>query len=248
MGFGWLFVGYFTATFMTWNTFGALIRMLGYGLILMAAKKLRQYHRAFDIVGLGGIIMLLIASVFAFADITKYLYNNLILESALISDGVLTVFSYIEQGAAFFFNTALLWAIRKIAKETEVIKISENAVRNFFFLCVYYIVYLVSFLPVATVQACAKELSVIGWMLYFAWLILNLMLIFSCYARICDENDTEMEARPSRFAFVNRFREENERRAKKAYEEKLAYRQSKQMKKTRKQKTGKGENNEGDQR
>ena len=41
---------------------------------------------------------------------------------------------------------------------------------------------------------------------------MNLFMLFSCYAKICDESDVEMAQKPSRFAFVNRFREENERR------------------------------------
>ena len=49
-------------------------------------------------------------------------------------------------------------------------------------------------------------------LLYFAWIILNLILIYSCYARICDENDVDMEVKPSRFAFVNRMRQKSEER------------------------------------
>jgi len=42
-----------------------------------------------------------------------------------------------------------------------------------------------------------------------------------------------MERKPSRFAFVNRFRTEMDRRQEKAIEESLAYRKSKQEKKRR---------------
>ena len=127
----------------------------------------------------------------------------------------------------------MLFAIRKLAKETEVGKIAVNAVRNFVFICFYYFVYIISFLPVKSIQACAAELALIAWIVYFVWIILNFMLIFSCYVKICDESDVEMERKPSRFAFVNRFRTEMDRRQEKAIEESLAYRKSKQEKKRR---------------
>ena len=78
-----------------------------------------------------------------------------------------------------------------------------------------------------------RKMILIAWIVYFVWIILNFMLIFSCYVKICDESDVEMERKPSRFAFVNRFRTEMDRRQEKAIEESLAYRKSKQEKKRR---------------
>jgi hypothetical protein len=41
---------------------------------------------------------------------------------------------------------------------------------------------------------------------------MNLYLIFRCYAEICDQSDVDMERKPSRFAFVNNYRDEMDRR------------------------------------
>jgi hypothetical protein len=50
------------------------------------------------------------------------------------------------------------------------------------------------------------------------WL-LNLYMLFSCYARICDSRDVEMKQKPSRFEFVNKKREEQEEERQKILDE-----------------------------
>lgn len=233
MGFGLLFIGYFFVTLLTLNPFASLFRMLGYGIILMAGLKLRKYHRSFDYFLIGTVGMLLVAALLVFSDVSDYLYRNLLIDSVLIAENGRTVLGYVEQGVSFLFHAALLFAIRKLARETESKKIAVNAVRNFIFICFYYFVYILSFLPVKSIQACASELALIAWITYFVWILLNFMLIFSCYAKICDESDVDMERKPSRFAFVNQFREEMDRRQEKAIEESRAYQKSKQEKRKR---------------
>jgi hypothetical protein len=112
----------------------------------------------------------------------------------------------------FIFNGAMLYAIRAIAIDTDVPRISVSAVRNFVFVCIYYILNLLPYLPFKIFDDFGKYFAAPALLLYFAWIILNLILIYSCYARICDENDVDMEVKPSRFAFVNRMRQKSEER------------------------------------
>lgn len=231
MGFGWLFVGYFAATLMTMNAFGSVIQLLGYGVMAMALMRLRQYHRAFGIACVGAAVMVALSLAFTAADLSSYLYEEMLLTERLLPEAFRTGLSYAEQLLSFVFQGLLLWAIRRIALETEVSKIAVNAVRNFVFLCIYEAVELVAWIPAAGVRACAKELTVMAFLLYFVCVILNLILFASCYARICDVNDVEMKQKPSRFAFVNRFREKMEQRELKAIEETRSYREEKKQKK-----------------
>ena len=238
MGFGLLFVGYFAATFLTLNSAGFLIRLVGYGIILAAVGKLRQYHRAFGLARWGSALMLLVSAALAFAGVGEFLYESLLIPSRLVSDFAMTVLGYVEQVSSLVFHALLLWAIRAIAMETEVNKIAVNAVRNFVFLCIYEVVYLVGILPVEAIHNASARLGLIALLVYFVCVVLNLILFGSCYAWICDEGDVEMRRKPSRFAFVNRMREENERRAEKAAAETRAYR--KELLEKRKQKKNKG--------
>ena len=66
------------------------------------------------------------------------------------------------------------------------------------------------------------------------WIVLQIVLIFSCYARICDEGDVEMERKPSRFAFVNKFRAELDAKQEKARRESEEYKREKMEKRREK--------------
>lgn len=234
MGFGWLLCGYFISTFMTFHGAGNFVRLLGYGLIICSAKKLRRYHDSFLWMEIGAILMLCVTGALAFSDVTGFLYENLVLNTKFVSDGVRDGIGYAEQIVSLIFQTSMLYAIRDIAKETEVKKVSDGAVRNFVFLCMYYLAYAVNLLITTENQKVLVALAGSVWILYFACILLNHWLIFSAYAQICDEEDVDMAQKPSRFAFVNRFREKTEEKNQRAREEYEAYRLDKRARKQEK--------------
>ncbi len=234
MGFGWLFCGYFISTFMTFHGAGNFVRLLGYGMIFMAARKLRRYHESFAFTQIGAILLFCVAGMLAFSDVTDYLYQNLILDAKIVSNGIREAVGYVEQITSLLFQSAMLFSIRAIAKETEVKKVSDGAVRNFVFLCMYTVAYALNLLIPIKDQKGMVAMAGCVWILYFACILLNHWLIFSAYAQICDEDDVDMAQKPSRFAFVNRFREKNEEKNQKARAEYEAYRAQKNYKKQQK--------------
>ena len=237
MGFGWLFLGYFAVQLMTLNPLGSVFRVIGYGIILMAALKLQKYQRAFGWLCISTILMLLVSFPLLISDSIDLLYRMLLMNIRPLSEGIKAVIGYVEQGLSFVFHATLLWGIYKIARETEIKKIADSSIRNFVFVCFYYLVVVIRYLPFESVRSCAPELTMIGWILFLTWMILNHVLIAKCYTKICDENDIEMNRKPSRFAFVNRMREELDRKEQKAREENEAYRRAKlEQKKKRKKK------------
>ena len=221
MGFGWLFIGYFTATVMTMTSVSFFARPVGYILMLYALHKLKDYHRDFWL-ALGGGVGMLALSLVLMAD---KLF-------AFLPMATFCALGYVEMIASFVFHALLLWGIRAIAKQTEVEKISFAATRNFVFFAVYNLLYFIGKIPFDNAEQYAKLMSIPVLLLYVACLILNLILIFSCYATICDESDEDMAIKPSRFAFVNEMRAQAEqRRAEKA----AAYEQRAREKKARKE-------------
>lgn len=237
MGFGWLFIGYFVATLMSINSFGFLFWLIGYGIVFMAAKKLSAYHKDFRYLCMGSLLMLLVSAIVGFSQVTTFLYEQMILDTRIISKTLDTVLSFVKMGAELLFHVSLLWPIRAIAKETEVEKISVSAVRNFIFMMIYYVLYTIATLPFAALKGFAAAFMMPIILLYLVCLILNAVLIGSCYARICDPADLEMEQKPSRFAFVNRMREEAAaRRLKKDAEFAEREREKKERKKEKKRK------------
>ena len=174
--------------------------------------------------------MMAVSALLAVNDVWSFMYEELLVNSLPFGEKFRTVVGYVEMIAAFIFNASMLYAIRGIAIETDVEKIAVNSVRNFVFICIYYVLYFIGILPFAFAKEYAKFFSAPVLILYFVWIIFNLVLIYSCYARICDENDVDMQRKPSRFAFVNKMREESEQRAQAAAARQAEYKREKQRK------------------
>ena len=227
MGFGLLFIGYFVATLMTINKFGAYIRVLGYALVAFSAGKLNKYNRTFAYLGVASMLMIAVSLLLALSDILSLFAVS----STLSGESFVSVMGYVEMFASLVFNAVMLYCIRSIAIETDVQKISVGAVRNFVFICIYYVLTLIGMLPFDFAKEYTVYFSAPVLILYFVWIILNLVLIFSCYSRICDENDVDMARKPSRFSFVNKLREESEQRQREAAERRAEQRRQRQERK-----------------
>ncbi|MBE6550378.1 MAG: hypothetical protein E7670_08135 [Ruminococcaceae bacterium] len=208
MGFGLLFIGYFMAAFMSMSPIGGyLIRLVGYAMILFGALKLKRYNKDFRYLCMGALLMSAISFVIALSAI----FDN-ITTVTLFSENVKNVIGHLERIGYVLFTFSMCLPIRSIAKETEVEKIAVASVRNFIFTAIYFILYLVAYIPLPFTNEYKAYFGTPVFVLYIVIIFMNLFMLFSCYAKICDESDVEMAQKPSRFAFVNRFREENERR------------------------------------
>ena len=140
------------------------------------------------------------------------------LPTFLASSTFLKIVTYLKTVFDFVFIMALLYAISCIAKDTEVEKTYKAAIRNMKIYAFFFMVILLNeSLPSDNVIA--KFVFVIALCTKLLVLVLNGTVIFSCYMRICDEGDTEMPRKESRFEFVNNFYKEFDRREQKARKE-----------------------------
>lgn len=236
MGFGLLFIGYCIATLMSVHIYGAYVSLVGYGIVFIASTKLSKYNNSFRLLEVGAILMVVVYALISASGIGSFLYEEMLVPKRIFSDSFDNIMGKVEMAVSFLFVTAMLWSIRAIAKETEVPKIVYNSARNFTFLVIYYVLFLISYLPFEFTKDYIAAFGGFVTVLNFVIIALNLVLIFSCYARICDENDVDMPQKPSRFAFVNKFRAESERRKEKAIKESKEYLALKAQKKRQKNK------------
>lgn len=216
MGFGLLFIGYFAASI----GFMSVLRLMGYMMMTYSAKKLGQYNTSFKIFEIVCGVMVLASFGSTVTDLLTMLMGEDFVKASAIA---------LVKNAEILLSCAcalvMLWSIRNIARETEEKKLAFGAVRNSVFVIIYAVAYAVSLLPFDF----TKYLSLPLLLVQFVWIIFNLVLIFSCYARICDESDVNMERKPSRFAFVNEMRAQSEARQKEK-EEKWAERAKRKRK------------------
>ena len=212
MGFGLLLMGYFLGMVMSLNIFGAFFRLAGFALAAYAARKLSDYHKGFSFLTLASIISVAVSVLGAISSLSAFLYDNMIIAEKLIGDGLATAFGYARYGAELVFTVALCVAISLIAKETGEIKLRYVAIRNLALYCVYFVLQIICWLPHEYVGTLLQitALPAVAQLAGFALILLNLIMIFSCYRRICDESDVDMPQKPSRFEFVNQMRAERE--------------------------------------
>ncbi|MBE6535165.1 MAG: hypothetical protein E7677_00880 [Ruminococcaceae bacterium] len=230
MGFGLLFIGYFVATLMSINMVGPFIRIIGYGIVFIASSKLNGYNRHFRLLQIAAAFMVALSILLSISTVTDFLYSELIISKNIFGEPYQTVIGHVETVMSFIFASVMLYAIRSIATETEDLKISANAIRNFVFMCIYVLLYVVTCLPFAY----TKYFGMPTLLIQFAYVVLNLILIFTCYTRICDESDVEMNRKPSRFAFINKMRAELDRREEKALESQAQFIEEKRQKREQK--------------
>ena len=220
MGFGLLFFGYFMTTMMSVPLSGLLqnidlagiVKLLGYVLIIIAAKKLSEYNSGFKTLVASSALMICVSAFEAIVGITVFLANNQIAVFPFSN-----AFSYISENyivdlvtavPIIVFVATLCVAVKQIATDTGVKKIEIAATRNFVFYCILFALQALLLLPIewndtaiVVLNAAVRIIELLCW-------ILVLYMLFSCYAKICDSSDVEMKQKPSRFDFVNKKREE----------------------------------------
>ncbi|MBE6576607.1 MAG: hypothetical protein E7653_00535 [Ruminococcaceae bacterium] len=197
MGFGILFIGYFVAAII-FIGYMSIVRVLGCAVMLISTLKLRKYNRTFDMLLIVLGVCILFYGFDAVVDILGITLAGTTATLVLLADTLIN----------FALNSSLLLSIRAIAKETETDKLYFAATRNLVFFGILLVLQLIAKLPFKVTQ----NLNIIAIILLLVLSVLNLVLIFRCYAQICDSGDVEMERKPSRFAFVNKYRDEMDKR------------------------------------
>ena len=188
MGFGILFLGYFVG-FIMFVGHLAILRVVSALATLFASYKLSKYNVSFKPliwISIASIAFYGVVSVF---DILEYL--NII---SIEGTATRSILSYPNIPMTFLFHAALLYGIRKIAIDTDVPKITFAATRNFIFHVILLALELISILPFTV----TRNMFVLSVVVALILAVLNLILIFKCYANICDINDVDMEKRTRR--------------------------------------------------
>ena len=215
MGFGYLLIGYLI-TFVLYVTvnslgFGGLALLLGYGVMFYALNTLTLYQRAFAYAKWVQ-LPLAVTALYAISEsAAEYLFVKL----PFVNPTVSTVLSWGTFLLQIFFNIALLYGIRVLAREVGLMHIAVKAVRNSVFVGLYAVLMLIAKLPFLSEEQLAY-LSLPVTLLLMVWVVLNLLLLVSCAKNICPAGDEEQPPKRSRFAWINRIGDTYEKNRQKA--------------------------------
>ena len=206
MGFGILFIGYFfliNITYFAWTDIVSAV------LMLLALSSLSRFNKplkiafisnvVFTVVALGEFLLEMLVSMFSVVGIESYLSHTIAIRYIVLV--VLNVF--------------LILGIRSLAIEVGLEKLANKCT---FTLSLPTLTYLLSALlqisPLFSSTPITQTQYIAGIVLLMTIVsvITVLARIYNAYARICMPEDVEMEVKPSRFSFVNRFREKQAQR------------------------------------
>ena len=228
MGFGLLLIGYFTASIMSINPLGGIFRLLGYFLICKGAKRLSQYNNSFLFLLYISIPALILSGFCAVSDISSFFLLG------IVGSELTESLSFLKVVFDFLTVATLCYAVRSISKETGAERTLYSSVRNFVFYCIAIIIQLIIWggAKNQALQSFVENTALPLWMIIInlVCMLLNCIMIFSCYARICDVDDVDMAQKPSRFAFVNKMREGKQSKHQKDVDEAVEYLESQQSK------------------
>ena len=186
MGFGTLFVGYILTYLFVLTPFGYFFELVGTALMLYAMTKLTEYNKNFRYAFFAAIPIMLIA-------LFSSVINSVDMLGATFTppEMLILVVAYAKAVFNLLFHVTLLTAVADIARETGCGKIRTAAYRNLIIYALYFLLFIVSNLSVVRAnENVYSVLALAGNIVWLAWVILNGVMLYSCYMRICDENDT----------------------------------------------------------
>ncbi len=235
MGFGLLFIGYLLTFLFSLNSFGFIFRLLGYALMASSLIRLRDYEPRFKYPFCFSFILILTS------------ISDFISEGAAKLDIVLPAFIssisaavvWVELIASFAFNLTLLYSIAVLARRLGLNKQSGWSIRNMVPTGIYFILEIIGMGPLSGNTSFIKYFGLLSLIIMLVWIILNLVLIFSCYMYICPAGDEDMPKKKTGIGFIDKIREESDRRMENAKKETTDYYVNKQTSKPKGKKKNK---------
>ena len=216
MGFGTLFIGYFLLLNLTYYAFTDLIAAL---IMAMALNKLSAVEKNFK----PALYFSIVFAIIGLAELIEKIYTMFL---GVSSNPLFISYVNLPKQIIIAFTTVfILRAISSLANEVELNTLARRTGISVPITLSIYTVLAILDLPMLDLLIDIKILSVITVLAIFAvfvLVIINLTLIFSAYMNICmPEDDGDFEEKPSKFAFVNKFRAHSEQRKQEYVEYKL---------------------------
>lgn len=203
MGFGYLLLGYLV-TYVIYITassvgIGSLALLAGSALMFWALCSLRRFNTAFDAAKWLTLPIFVLGLCLLWQDIAKAWLSW----EGTVADLLLDVVTWASFATTLLFHFALLYAIRVLAMEVELKKLSSHAMYNTLAVGIWGALFLLCNMPTIG-ESVLPYLSMSMGLFNLVYLVSTAVLLLRCAKNICAEGDEEVAPKPSRFAWVNR--------------------------------------------
>ena len=194
MGFGLLFFACFLTYFGALTPIGIFTYMLGAAIMLYALYKLSGLNKAFLISAVADAVLLLIS----LAIVVMFVFG-------IDSNDIYTVLVNAQNFLASAVLLLMLISVYLISKEVGLKKLQGWCIVNGIFLIAYVICDVLSMLIVGPVAT--PRFGLVCTIIQVLYTSFMLIILFNCYAKICYEDDRNMEKSSSGvpvFDFLNK--------------------------------------------
>lgn len=225
MGFGTLFIGYFLLLNIAFFGFTDLIVGL---ILLLALYKLMTVDPSFK----KAAILLVPFSVLGLAELVLEIYRMFTLDANL--DTVFGIFGMLRYLLLAPISYLILYGIETLAKEVEIANLRDKARWVKFASLTAFSLSMILEIPQLDSILAPKALAVISFIVLLSGFIITIVAltaIYSAYMNICMPDEVYTENKPSRFGFVNKFRDYESKKQQEYAEYKLEKIKSKANKK-----------------
>ena len=206
MGFGYLLLGYVITYFLS-ITAGAigiawLALLIGSLLMFWGLRGLCRFHLSFVPAKWLTLPLFALGLCRLWQDTAGAWFGW----GGHAADVMTTVITWVSFAATLLFHFAMLYAVRVLALEVGLNKLSSHAMYNTLAVGIWAALYLLCNMP----SVGERVLPYLGFsmsLFNFAYLISTIVLLVRCTKNICAEGDEDVPLKPSRFAWVNRMGE-----------------------------------------
>lgn len=202
MGFGYLLLGYLV-TYVAYITVSALgwgsLALLGGSLLMFAGLNgLCRFNKSFYLP------RWLTLSIFALGlcrlwqdAAAQFLWQN------AFGDVLASIITWANLVITLAFHLAMLYAVRILALEVGLAKLSSHAMYNTMAVGIWAALFLLCNMPILG-NTLLPYLSFSMGLFNLVYLISDIVLLIRCTKNICAAGDEDVPAKPLRFAWLNR--------------------------------------------
>ena len=203
MGFGYLLLVYIV-TYVIYITassvgIGSLALLVGSALMFWAFCSLRNFNTAFDAAKWLTIPIFVLGLFRLWQDVAGAWLSW----EGTGANVLATIVTWTSFATTLVFHFAMLYAIRVLALEVGVNKLSSHAMYNTLAVGIWGALFLLCNMPTVG-ETLLPYLSMSMGLFNLVYLISNVVLLLRCAKNICAEGDEEVPPKPSRFEWINR--------------------------------------------
>ncbi len=195
MGFGLLILGYFLTFAFTISQAYFFADVIGALMMLYAFTKLSEYNRYFRGAAAAGMVFTLLA-----------LTSGVLLSMHMLTtEGVLDiVLDAAKSASALVMHVFMLLGTRGIAEGADCGKLADRAMRNLVMVITYYVLYFGTLIAASFLPAVVSYISFLVYIYFLVCLVLNLLLLHTCFGMLYPAEGDPMENRRSRVPLFNK--------------------------------------------